>query len=57
MNRLLLIIFFGIGVLQSDTMAQDYQLFFTNRMYTYEFEYAGQSHFTVFKADTFQLNG
>ncbi len=56
MNKILLsFIIYCAAIFQ--VSSQDYQLFFTNRTYIYEFEYSGQSHFTVFKADTFYLSG
>jgi hypothetical protein len=46
-----------ILLVNAESKSQEYQLFFSDKFYIYEFEYAGENHFTVFKSDTLSMNG
>lgn len=57
MKKTITILFIVLFFQHLQLIAQDYQLFMSNRTYTYEYIFSGQSHFNVFMADTVIVNG
>ncbi len=56
MKRLLLL-FILILNNSFSSVAQDYQLFFSNRFYIFEYQTGGNGHFVLFKSDSVYISG